>query len=262
MATAVIFAKERECARRKELYLRQKDHERLVADVLKSYDKGHTGSLSFDELKAWLTSIEQGVTPSESECKWVMRMAIDRTPGLDMPNDLMEAFVPAKYFGRAAESWLAYKETQGEINAVFKKFDTDDSGWLDRDQLKQVLTTLNAGGAPAEQEVDYVLKRADVIGSGNITKPELAMAISLWYTLEEKHEKSRSSFAGAHAIAAAASGGSDHHKKGSHKKMEAHLEGEEGKEQAAGGEAGKDAEGVPSKPQEGQTGDKVAAKGA
>eukprot|EP00283_Hemiselmis_rufescens_P009640 CAMPEP_0173431860 /NCGR_PEP_ID=MMETSP1357-20121228/9861_1 /TAXON_ID=77926 /ORGANISM="Hemiselmis rufescens, Strain PCC563" /LENGTH=233 /DNA_ID=CAMNT_0014396385 /DNA_START=203 /DNA_END=901 /DNA_ORIENTATION=+ len=198
MATAIIFAKNRECARRKELLERQKDHERLVADVLKSWDKSHTGTLSYDELKEWLTSMNQGLAPSDAECKWVMRIAIDKTPGMDMVQDLTKAFVKQMYFGRAAQSYLAYQETCHEINAVFKKFDTDSSGSLDREQLKEVLTALNDGGAPADEELDYVLKRADVIGSGTITKPELAMAISLWYTLEEQHNMERQSFMGPH----------------------------------------------------------------
>uniref|UniRef100_A0A6U4KF53 EF-hand domain-containing protein n=1 Tax=Hemiselmis andersenii TaxID=464988 RepID=A0A6U4KF53_HEMAN len=219
MATAIIFAKNRECARRKALLERQKDHEKLVADVLKSWDKSHTGTLSYDELKAWLTSMNQGAPPSDAECMWVMRMAIDKTPGMDMVQDLTQAHVTPKYFGRAAQSWLAYQETKSEINAVFKKFDTDSSDSLDRAQLKQVLTALNDGGDPADEELDYVLKRADVIGSGNITKPELAMAISLWYTLEEQHNMERSSFLGT----SSAPGGVQ--KEGSAKKMEPVPEG-------------------------------------
>mmetsp|Transcript_31236 Transcript_31236/g.62996 ORF Transcript_31236/g.62996 Transcript_31236/m.62996 type:complete len:100 (+) Transcript_31236:367-666(+) len=84
---------------------------------------------------------------------------------------------------------MSYKECKAEIDLVFEKYDSDKSGGLDREQLKNLLTELNAGGEPKAEEVDFVLMHADVIGNGVVTKPELAKAVSVWYVHVEKKQQ-------------------------------------------------------------------------
>ena len=51
---------------------------------------------------------------------------------------------------------------------------------LNRAELAQLLKALNENMMPADQDIDWVMDRADVIGNGVITRPELSKAISLW----------------------------------------------------------------------------------
>lgn len=52
---------------------------------------------------------------------------------------------------RALEAWMSYNECKSEIETVFDKFDSDKSGGLDREQLRNLLTELNGGEAPNSQ---------------------------------------------------------------------------------------------------------------
>eukprot|EP00293_Proteomonas_sulcata_P012542 CAMPEP_0184304128 /NCGR_PEP_ID=MMETSP1049-20130417/13731_1 /TAXON_ID=77928 /ORGANISM="Proteomonas sulcata, Strain CCMP704" /LENGTH=208 /DNA_ID=CAMNT_0026615871 /DNA_START=59 /DNA_END=685 /DNA_ORIENTATION=+ len=184
MATLVLIKKRRECERRRELFEKKKEHKRFVKDVLESWDKGKTGTLTWDELRQWLTSIAQGEPATDDEVKWVMTMATqERSP------DYEKVHIQPDNFSAAAEAWLSYRESKSEIDAIFNKYDTDSSGCLDKAQLKNLLTELNAGDEPLPEELDWVLQNADVIGDGVINKPELAKAISVWYVHVQMEEE-------------------------------------------------------------------------
>ena len=50
MATAIIFQKRKETERRKELADMAQDNHKMVKDVLQTWDKSKTGSLSYNEV--------------------------------------------------------------------------------------------------------------------------------------------------------------------------------------------------------------------
>jgi len=52
-------------------------------------------------------------------------------------------------------------------------------------QLGVLLMEMNEGVAVTDAEVDWVMTHADVLGDGQINKPELAFAVSLWYNHQE-----------------------------------------------------------------------------
>eukprot|EP00961_Rhodomonas_salina_P078098 1048901-Rhodomonas_salina.1 len=64
---------------------------------------GHDGKkeLEFDSLKAWLTSVNKGVEPSDDETKWVMAMANQVTLSVR----ITQPGLPAEKFC-ALPSWL------------------------------------------------------------------------------------------------------------------------------------------------------------
>mmetsp|Transcript_55268 Transcript_55268/g.129341 ORF Transcript_55268/g.129341 Transcript_55268/m.129341 type:complete len:190 (+) Transcript_55268:196-765(+) len=156
-------------------------HQAFVKDVLSTWDEGRSGNLTFAEVSKWLSAVSNGKVPTDDEVKWVICMA-NRKQTTDFENVAIEP----NAFQRALEAWMSYNECKSEIETVFDKFDSDKSGGLDREQLRNLLTELNGGEAPNSQEVDFVLMHADVIGNGVVTKPELAKAVSVWYVHVEK----------------------------------------------------------------------------
>eukprot|EP00961_Rhodomonas_salina_P178517 2407847-Rhodomonas_salina.3 len=100
MATLVLIQKRKECARRRELFERKREHKKFVKDVLASWDKGGSGDLRFDEVKEWLSSVAQGQSASEDEIKWVIVMATQQ-----QTSDFENAAITPDDFSRAIEAW-------------------------------------------------------------------------------------------------------------------------------------------------------------
>jgi len=73
------------------------------------------------------------------------------------------------------------QNARATIQDTFSKFDSDNSGGLDITQLGALLLELNEGEPVSEEETKWVMEHADVLGNNTITKPELIIAISLWY---------------------------------------------------------------------------------
>jgi hypothetical protein len=69
------------------------------------------------------------------------------------------------------------------INAVFEDFDIQHDNHLEKFEVKAMLTQLNNGHPPSEQQLNEVMTEADEIADGTVTKLELGRAIAVWYTM-------------------------------------------------------------------------------
>jgi Ca2+-binding EF-hand superfamily protein len=161
---------------RQSMLLAKKENKEFIREVLLRWDKDRRGSLSFEELRAWLSSISESREITDLEVKWVMSMAAE-----DKMVDYTALRLTPELFTPAAETFLSYNASREIIGSLFDEFDVDGNGKLDRNELRSLLTDLNEGVAPSEDHVSWVLDHADVIGHGVITRPELSKAISLWY---------------------------------------------------------------------------------
>mmetsp|Transcript_16713 Transcript_16713/g.33404 ORF Transcript_16713/g.33404 Transcript_16713/m.33404 type:complete len:222 (-) Transcript_16713:416-1081(-) len=182
MASLVIVQKKKENQRRQKIAEMKRDHKKFVDEVLSRWGESGNGELDFEELRNWLTSIS-GVRASDDETKWVMAMANKgrKENGLTFAEMERKTVLPDD-FEKALDAWMSYRDAIPEIDKVFQKFDPNNDHILDREELMKLLTDLNQGEQPEESEVDFVLKEADVIGQGSISKPCLAKAVSIWYT--------------------------------------------------------------------------------
>jgi Ca2+-binding EF-hand superfamily protein len=73
----------------------------------------------------------------------------------------------------------AYKSEE-ELQVLFRKYDKDSSGFLDKDELREVLYASNS--AFTDEEVDVILSMLDSSGDGRITYEEF----SLWWKNKDK----------------------------------------------------------------------------
>ena len=101
------------------------ENKTFVREVLRRWDQDKTGSLSFEELRAWLSSISANRQISDLEVKWVMSMAahnkLEDYTKLSLTPDL---FVPA------AEAFMAYNASKPTIDKLFDEFDESKSGFV------------------------------------------------------------------------------------------------------------------------------------
>eukprot|EP00811_Abedinium_folium_P003742 NODE_13441_length_1165_cov_8.936416.p1 GENE.NODE_13441_length_1165_cov_8.936416~~NODE_13441_length_1165_cov_8.936416.p1 ORF type:complete len:245 (+),score=55.79 NODE_13441_length_1165_cov_8.936416:103-735(+) len=80
-------------------------------------------------------------------------------------------------------------EESAAITKVMQKYDTNKTGKLERDQVKNLLTDIDTttakGTAPTEDELNFILKYADqqnknAVGDGAISRNEVRAAILQW----------------------------------------------------------------------------------
>ena len=75
------------------------------------------------------------------------------------------------------ESWVEkgglgiVSKIQGDVDTVFKKIDTDNSGAIDREELKQLF--LELGHEISDDEFDQVFQALDLDGNGTVSKREI-----------------------------------------------------------------------------------------
>eukprot|EP00281_Chroomonas_sp_CCMP1168_P023599 CAMPEP_0206231934 /NCGR_PEP_ID=MMETSP0047_2-20121206/11118_1 /ASSEMBLY_ACC=CAM_ASM_000192 /TAXON_ID=195065 /ORGANISM="Chroomonas mesostigmatica_cf, Strain CCMP1168" /LENGTH=214 /DNA_ID=CAMNT_0053655579 /DNA_START=88 /DNA_END=732 /DNA_ORIENTATION=+ len=181
----------KERGRRQAAY---EEQERFWADLenhakmkkmLQKYDKSKTNTLNKDEVGDMLQDLNKGVRPTDEEITWVLHVADSQNMDLDNELDVNE-------IEHAIDAWHSYTSNANMIKDVFNRYDINNSGQLEKPQLKAFLTELNEGVHPTDQEVDAIMREADgqvVLPSGGINKTELMFAISLWYTHTESTKK-------------------------------------------------------------------------
>ncbi|CAE8616213.1 unnamed protein product [Polarella glacialis] len=84
------------------------------------------------------------------------------------------------------------KERLREVKGILARYDRDGSKFLERAELLELLTDLDSstpvGTTPSDEEVDFVMKVADVSGDGKINIRELDVAIVCFTTFIEQRE--------------------------------------------------------------------------
>ena len=111
--------------------------------------------------------------------------------------------VDRKLVKGVVQKWFKYMKEKKAIDDIFAKFDTNGSGVLERDQLFKLLKCYCANPEPDEGDVDFVLEKADLSGTGTMRPEEVLPAIAVWKDLAEKiHALNRevTAFAATHLI--------------------------------------------------------------
>lgn len=140
----------------------QKSSDNELQKLFKEADTDGSGCLSKEELKKLLQKGNRNVTPSQID----------------------EVF---KFFDSdCGDKQISYDEflnglkkisefIQG-LKAFFKKYDTNNSGCLDKNELKKILC--ESGHKFTDAEVDEIMKRADPNGDNEISFDEFVAAFS------------------------------------------------------------------------------------
>jgi len=118
-----------------------------------------------------LEDLCNGVTVSDDELAYVMKVA-------DTNGD--KAINPIE-MSTLLNCWANYQNSRVEIERHFRKHDPHGTDRLDRFQLRKLLEEI-AGNEVEEEELDWILKQADILKNGVITKMELRRVLALWDT--------------------------------------------------------------------------------
>eukprot|EP00736_Rhodelphis_marinus_P013527 Rmarinus@m.4303 len=162
-----------------------------INHIMKRYDHNHTGKLEKDQVQEMLQDLNEGVSPTEEELEFVITTShcIREDP---IPEDEKEC-ISRDDLSLALAIWKGYKEDKGWIDEIFDRYDTDHSGALEEDQLRKLMTDLNEGHVPTDDEVSFVMKNADAkdgVLNGKVNRTELRSAVMIWYHVIEGKQKS------------------------------------------------------------------------
>ena len=145
----------------------------LAQSLMKKYDVNESGDLDRSQLKQLMTDYNNKVEPNEEEVSFVLKMADARSTGsVSDENEIKEA----------VSAWKGLQRDMDLINARYEHYDNNQSGKLEKGQLKVLLQDLNEGIPPTKAEVEWVLAAADKSESGGVDHDELRAAIAIWYT--------------------------------------------------------------------------------
>mmetsp|Transcript_13459 Transcript_13459/g.18426 ORF Transcript_13459/g.18426 Transcript_13459/m.18426 type:complete len:199 (-) Transcript_13459:230-826(-) len=175
---------------RKVAQSRRKEAQKCIEEVFLKYDVNRSGTLDSKQLTQLLTELNKGSPPSAEERDFILNTADGVSGNKNKEIDKNELMV-------AIDAWKSYVDNKELIHSYFDKYDTNRSGVLERDQLQKLLTDLDEGKVPKDEDINYILYQADrKDGKINraINKHELMYAIALWYVIvdEEKHKVSDS----------------------------------------------------------------------
>lgn len=190
MASAhVAQAKRRRRASNLSKQLRQ-DQE-LLDDWFRRFDTNQNNLLERAELKALLEFLKPDEPPTDEALDYLM----DRAHKVDTTGDgeadtLGITRAACKSVVAKHSAWaLASRKEKEQLDACFKLFDTNMSGFLEKEQLRALLKAVEASKEPHlrveihDEDVDFVLKEADVSATGSIARDECLPAIEMWARL-------------------------------------------------------------------------------
>lgn len=165
---------------------RTQDHlkskgEKLAADkILALYDKDGRG-LSRDEVKPLLMNISKEVVgeeypPKEDDMEFLFLLHDKKDQRGELGPD---GKLSKDEMNNVIDTWIVWLKEKDTVSEIFKEFDTDASGRIDKEQLAAIYHAVK----PAEllevppEVVEWGLKVSDVNGNGGLELIELARAL-------------------------------------------------------------------------------------
>ena len=144
--------------------------------IFDRFDANKDGKLQPDELRSLVKWLNKEREPTEEEMGFIYHAVKPEGVGPDYEMSRTELQV-------AAMTYQGYATDQDFIERTLSKYDTNHDGKLDRPEVVAMLTELNDGNPPLDEEVDYVFENSDWDHSGTLTRTEIKVAISAWYAL-------------------------------------------------------------------------------
>ena len=174
-------------AAKKLAQLRAREEERKVrlhAEVdawFRQFDFNQDGKLQRDELAHLLKHLEPDRPPTEEVIDFLMEKATAiETYSMTIAGD-KNGSVSWHDARKTVETYHDYCKDQRYLDAIFKRFDADDSGFLDLDELPLLLQAIAPEGCQVDRvDAEYVLKQCDENGDGVISRDEVMPMLARW----------------------------------------------------------------------------------
>eukprot|EP00746_Dinoflagellata_sp_MGD_P072327 gnl/MRDRNA2_/MRDRNA2_29363_c0_seq1.p1 gnl/MRDRNA2_/MRDRNA2_29363_c0~~gnl/MRDRNA2_/MRDRNA2_29363_c0_seq1.p1 ORF type:complete len:210 (+),score=43.46 gnl/MRDRNA2_/MRDRNA2_29363_c0_seq1:81-710(+) len=145
--------------------------------LFQKYDADHSGKLERKELSQLLMdydfSSDNPACPSEDELNLIISVTD--------PKHESEGCIDLGHLKPALQEWNGYLKMREPLKVVFNEYDVSGTGKLEPCELKEYLKTMNGNKRVSDEEVDWVLSRADISGDGACSSlSELYLATKSW----------------------------------------------------------------------------------
>ncbi|KAL4237342.1 hypothetical protein ACF0H5_002060 [Mactra antiquata] len=135
-------------------------------EAFRLFDKDGDGTISTKELAIVMGSLGQNPSASELE-DMINEIDADGSGAIDFPEFLQMMAVK-----------MNSAESEDDIREAFKVFDTEGKGYISSVELRNVMS--NLGEKITDEEVDEMMREADMDGDGTIDYEEYKEAFSLF----------------------------------------------------------------------------------
>mmetsp|Transcript_106618 Transcript_106618/g.188787 ORF Transcript_106618/g.188787 Transcript_106618/m.188787 type:complete len:206 (-) Transcript_106618:88-705(-) len=165
---------------RLDAYMKEVQIKKALRKVIGKYDTNKSKKLERDQLVQLMTDLDHstppGTKPSDEEVEFVMKIADKTGDGAISLPELSDAMA----------CWNTFVDHRQQFEDHLKNYDVSKTGYLNKDEVKAYLTELNGGQEVTQEEVDMVVKEADVQKDGKLTPMELQRATAYWYSYVQK----------------------------------------------------------------------------
>jgi Ca2+-binding EF-hand superfamily protein len=142
-----------------------------LQEIFHRYDRDGSGHLDQEDLWDLLHDMGNGREPSNKEQLFILTITDKDANGRISLEEL--AF--------AMRAWHCYCNLDSSILHLFTGFDADCSGLINESLLQALVIEINDGMPVPEAEVAHIIRRADMLGDGRISRSDLLGAIAAWY---------------------------------------------------------------------------------
>lgn len=157
-----------------------------VRKLLQKYDTNKSGYIDREEAMAALTELDlstgSGEVPTKDEVDFVFNQADVYGSLMGKPDDRLDL----DEFLHAVGLYKIFIRMRPNMDTLLSKFDTDSNGGLDKGELLSYMKKMKEGADIREEEVNWLMERADVSGDGSLDKKELLRGTVEWYTLSDR----------------------------------------------------------------------------
>mmetsp|Transcript_170205 Transcript_170205/g.545862 ORF Transcript_170205/g.545862 Transcript_170205/m.545862 type:complete len:205 (+) Transcript_170205:102-716(+) len=172
---AVAAARAAKDARKRAKQRCADERKALLGSIFQKYDDAKDGLMTKDQVG--LAIFEKiGELPSTEELDFVFLVA-DQQP--------KDGKINLQEFSEAVNAYECYLEDfrnpDNDFSKLFDELDTDDSGGLNKEQLRNLLERYSSEGQVKDEDVEDVMRQADLGGDGEINRIELKLALAMWF---------------------------------------------------------------------------------
>ncbi|KAG5683701.1 hypothetical protein PVAND_012967 [Polypedilum vanderplanki] len=132
-------------------------------EVFMLFDKDEDGSITMAELAVVMRSM--GQRPTETELRNMVNDVDQNDNGMIEFNEFLQMMSKKMREG----------DSEDELKEAFKCFDKNNDGLISSSELRRVMT--NLGEKLSEEEVDDMIKEADMDGDGQVNYNEFVMIL-------------------------------------------------------------------------------------
>ena len=171
---------------------RKKKEKVYLRELLLKYDTDFTGTFSPSELKKILRDVDSTFDVTDEVVNMVIERTKAMTTGKASERSNGEESILLEELLDAIWVFSSYMKQAHKIDALFREYDTDNTGKLEYEEIRQLMTDINNGVAPTNEQIDMVLEHVGVKNESALGVNDVKPAVAVWMDIVHSSKPSSS----------------------------------------------------------------------